>query len=257
METSKVMDITHPSNVQPSASSRPIIVSNRPMIAEDPMINQAALSAIAAEKPAGAPENTSSPEVASAPEVARQGKTIVPTTPAQEKSAPATSNDAESSPEPVTITIDANAQDTAEEQVSVSQAPEKKTDAEPAAPPSKEPVKPKDTEAKSKLEVASFDTPPPKMSEPSSFTALSDNSQLDEGDESSKQKTVEDKRQEELEELIAAGTYHVPIGQVAKRRGRIVFAVIVVVVLLLVVFDLALDAGLFTLAGVPHTDFLR
>src|ERR1700756_5035125 len=35
----KVMDVTQPGKSAPSASSRPIIVSNRPMLRQDPMMS--------------------------------------------------------------------------------------------------------------------------------------------------------------------------------------------------------------------------
>lgn len=41
-EAPKVFDITSPQKVQPSSSSRPVVITNRPMIARDPMMKAAA-----------------------------------------------------------------------------------------------------------------------------------------------------------------------------------------------------------------------
>jgi hypothetical protein len=250
----KVMDVTHPANVQPSTTSRPVIVTNRPMIPEDPMINQAAQSAIDIEKPAGAPKEEEAPDVTSAPEIsAREGKTIVPITTDTEvetSKAEEKGKDAEAETPHTTITIDTGLEEDGgeNEHLLAAEEPDKQTDA------LKEPVAPKATATKPVAEEAS--SKPEPANEDTSFTAIPEDGQLDEGDPESKEKTAEEKRQEELEEIIAAGTYRVPIGQVAKRRSRMVFTVIIIVLLLLALLDLALDMGLLTLSGVPHTNLL-
>jgi len=262
-EVAKVMDITHPSNVQPSTTSRPVLVTNRPMIAEDPMIAQAAQSAIDIEKPAGAPTEDTPPDVLSAPEVTRQGKTVTPVSVKVGEAEPAKPEEPsvppnQPQPQPVTITIDAGPEDAVEEQIAVAEPSEAQPEPSAEEELPKESVKPKEAETKPKTEpTPSFNLQTPKTIEKTTFAAMNDDSQLDEGDAETKEKTAEDKRQEELEAIVTAGTYHVPIGQVAKRRGRVLFLVVLIVVLLVVLFDLALDTGLFTVSGVPHTNFLR
>lgn len=242
-EPSKVMDVTHPSNVRPSTTSRPVIVSNRPMIPEDPMINQAALSAIDIEKPAGAPKDAAGVPLPSAPEVDRKGKTIIPAVATNEKNEPVAPNEDKSSvdtPTPAQSVANADVQEPSEE----NSAPK---DFVPALSPSEAidaPEKEQSTHASDRENRPSF-------------SGISGTTDLDEDEEESKTKSKEDKRQEELETLIAAGTYHVPIGQVAKRRGRIVMGIILIILLLVVAVDLSLDMGLFTVAGLPHTNFLH
>lgn len=77
----KVMDVTQPGKSAPSATSRPIIVSNRPMLRQDPMMVS--------------PDGMEKPEAPSAPPVSRVAKTI--------KVVPDTSSDA-TSVTPVTVT---------------------------------------------------------------------------------------------------------------------------------------------------------
>jgi len=204
------------------------------MIPEDPMINQAALSAIDIEKPAGAPKDAEGVPLASAPEVDRKGKTIMPETELNEQ-APAKPDE-----------NDATVSDMPPLHVNVA-APESQASSNisevPAAPlPSKD------------IETSEKSTP--DEADKHSFSTLSDDAEIVD-DEESKQKIKIDQRQEELEALISAGTYHVPIGQVAKRRGRIVFGIILIVLLLLVAVDLSLDMGLLSSNVLPHTNFLH
>lgn len=242
-EPSKVMDITHPSNIQPSTTSRPVIVSNRPMIPEDPMINQAALSAIDIEKPAGAPNDAAGVPLPSAPEVGRKGKTIVPTVEAGEKNVAVTADDGKNTADEIPLVPSTDSTD-------ASELPDEGATAKDSAPTF---LTPKDNEMSEK----SMPLPVSDKDSKSSFSNLSDTTELGQEDEESKAKSKDDKRQEELEELIAAGTYRVPIGQVAKRRGRVVFGIVLIVLLLFIAADLSLDMGLFTVAGVPHTNFLH
>lgn len=260
IEVSKVMDVTHPSNVQPSTTSRPVIVTNRPMIPEDPMINKAALSAIDIEKPAGASADQVVPVVASAPEVPHQGKTVSPISVEIKESTPKAAKEPAMTPEDSPRTNPGNGadiQNPAEEQSQTRHDPEGKSETQAASEPTDEQVLKNDAIKPKADAIPSFSAEPPKTEEKTSFAAINNETQLDEGDQESKDKTAEEKRQEELEALIAAGTYHVPIGQVAKRRGRLAFVTVLIIVVLVVAFNFALDMELFTISGVPHTNILR
>lgn len=64
-------------------------------------------------------------------------------------------------------------------------------------------------------------------------------------------------RQAELEELIAKGTYAVPINALKHRRHMVVFEIVLLLLVLAVAgLDVLLDMGTLSLPGVPHTNFL-
>lgn len=220
------------------------------------MINQAALSAIDIEKPAGAPKEGATSGIPSAPPVDRKGKTIVPISDGVENNAVGVS---ENQGEPVSITSVVDATPDAQDGDKATPTVAKEPAATEASSTPKQATKAKEADAKLKLNVPtpSFNAAPAKTSETSSLRAIGDESQMDEGNLEAKEKTAEEKRQEELEAMVAAGTYHVPIGQVTKRRSIVIFLVILVTVLLLVAADLALDMELVTISGLPHTNFLR
>lgn len=241
LSTSKVMDVTHPSQARPSTTSRPVIVSNRPMIPEDPMINQAAQSAIDREKPSGVPEISEAPKTPVLQ--VSKGKTIIP--PGQSESPQSIiTKPADDVPRDETV------QPVSSDQIS---KPAQTVDTSVIA---KEPTAPKEKEPREKPVALSFGAMPLKTEETIGFSSELKDGHVDEGNKEVKEKTREDERHEEIEEIIASGKYHVPIGEAAKRRGRKVLAIILVVLLLLVLADVVLDMDLLSIAGVPHTNFL-
>jgi len=242
----KVMDVTHPRNVQPDATSRPGIVPSRPMVVADPMIAQSAVDVLTksggAEKSAGDPteliEHT--PELV----IDRQAKAV--------------------SPEDEGLTTDA----TVEEQP-------KSVDPVLAGAPLVASV------AKPMLDVVAPAAPAIEITEPTVATAISQDGISDDNapmqssiadvanplarsqstfemtqsdeDDTTTEKTAEQKQAENIEKLIASRLYAVPIGRRAKRRARILLTTVFIVLLAILAADLMLDMGLIKLSGVPHT----
>lgn len=217
----RVMDVTHPRNVQPSTTSKPVIVSNRPMIAADPMIAGMPPKSTAedVELPAGAPEPTVPPEVVTQN---HESKTILPTEDllrAMEQPKPA--EKAEAQPEEVP-------------------AEEPATIAEPTPATPEAPAKTQDTPAKPD-EVPAIET--------------NDEETEEEDDDTPKPETAEQKRDHELETLIASGKYYVPINRSGKKRAMVALVIILCLIGLLAVADLLLDMGIVRVSGIPHTSF--
>lgn len=217
----RVMDVTHPRNVQPPTTSKPVIVSNRPMIAADPMI--AGMPAKPAkedvELPAGAPEPTVPPEAVTQN---HESKTILPT----------------------------------EDLLKAMEQPKpaEKAEVQPADVPAEEPAKtgePIPTAAEPPAKTQ--DTP----TQPEEVPAIeTDDEETEEEDEDTpKPETAEQKRERELETIIASGKYYVPINRSGKKRAMIVFVVILCLIGLLAVADLLLDMGIVRVSGIPHTSF--
>lgn len=69
----------------------------------------------------------------------------------------------------------------------------------------------------------------------------------------------EEARRQELEALIAAGTYAVPINAVQRKKSRMVILLLclLAVALAAVLFDVALDSHVISVPGVPHTHFFQ
>ncbi len=242
----RVMDITHPKDVRPTSTSKPVLITNRPMIAEDPMITQAAREAAekGAELPAGAPTAPVIPP--DEPTVNRQAKTVKPISVSHDDEAttkPAEPTaELEATPEPdAAITIEPPAKTTKEDEPAETTAiaEEAPTDAapEPATPDPKE-----------ELQVA--ETP-----SETAITGLDvDDADTDEDDET-RPETPEEKHTHDLEAHVAKGTYFVPINQVGKRRSRIIITIIIFVILGLLTLNLLLDMGILDIPGIPHTNY--
>ncbi len=216
----RVMDVTHPRNVQPPTTSKPVIVSNRPMIAADPMIAgmPAKPAAEDVELPAGAPEPTVPPEAVTQN---HESKTILPTEDLLK---------AMEQPKPV---------EKAEVQPAEVPADEPAKIAEPTPPETEPSVKPQDTPAKPE-EVPAIET---------------DDEAEEEDDDTPKPETAEQKRERELETIITSGKYYVPINRSGKKRAMVVLVIALCLIGLLAVADLLLDMGIVRVSGIPHTSF--
>lgn len=68
--------------------------------------------------------------------------------------------------------------------------------------------------------------------------------------------TVASDRELELEQLIAKGTYAVPIGQIKRRRMKLFFLALLLLLAIGIIFDLLLDLEILTIKDIPHTNFL-
>lgn len=228
----KVMDVTHPKNVQPGATSRPVIVASRPMIAADPMIAQSAADVLmktAPEKVADTEKVTleHKPELV----INREAKTI--------------------DPEPTVPAADAAANEQ-------SEAPGEVLTSAPLVDPViiKQTASPsatitESTETKSRVEP---ETPAPASSQPE-FIAAEPETDEQADEEVPTEKTAEQKQADDIEALIASRKYAVPIGKIAKRRARIALLIVSTILLVLIVLDLLLDMGILHASGIPHTTF--
>lgn len=245
----QVMDITHPKNVRPSTNSRPVLVTNRPMIAEDPMIAQAAREVVDKnyDQPAGAPSAPLIP--AGEPVVNRQAKTITPinashadevsANAAEPVSEPAGTTDGVAPVQLEEIDQKAATEDLVQEAEKLDSAD---FDASEKAPEPKV--------AKQAPELQIVETP----SEPPASDLVIDGEDT-ETDGNTHPDTPEEKQSHDLEALVAKGTYFVPINQVGKRRSRIMLTVIVFVLLALIALDILLDMGIINIPGLPHTTY--
>lgn len=210
----KFIDIKGPGQTVPSSTSRPIVVTNRPVLNNDPMMNPG--DETDADKPAD-------PAV-------RTAKTIKPLS-AQEVETE------HEKPEPETATAELTA---GPEPAEASAAAEAEATSEPPEPTAEAPVETfTETAVPSTRDAAA-------ESHASEAKAAAD-------------AEAEAARQAELESLISSGQYNVPINAVHRKRSRVIAVIVCVVVLLLAVAaaDAALDAGLITVDGIPHTNLLK
>lgn len=242
----KIMDVTHPRNTQPDTTSRPVIVTNRPMIAADPMIAQSAADVLTKS---GAEKSVSQAELMS-----RSPDLVI--------NREAESTNTSSSQ---TSSIKKDTQGTSADELT------KATDSLIGAPPvDRASVKtiPKpvvEATGQTQTTLSSNDAKPENLpsepdyrettSVPRSELAFTDADSEELVDEDLRPQTDEQKQQKAMEALIASGKYAVPIGRIAKRRARVVLLVISTILLILLAIDILLDMGIISLLGIPHTTF--
>ncbi len=225
------MDVSRPSQTPADSTSRPVIVSNRPLM-QDPMM-------------ATVLSGKSEPE---APMEAKDDATedAQPLTPHAEKII-----------KPIETEV-------AEQAEAAADLPEQTAEKAPAAA---ETAPEADAEAVA-TETEPEKTAEPKLDkkdEPEPQPAVPDTIETDEADGDDKQTNPEAvklseadrKRAAELEAIIASGKYAVPIDASGKRRTLIITIWLVVLTLLLAVVlaDALLDVGILNVQGIPHTHF--
>jgi hypothetical protein len=235
----KMTDVTKPGTTVPSPTSRPIVVANRSVMANDPMIAQPDVPATPADAPA----------------VHRSQKVVAPVSP--DLQMPATDTDA-SEPVPAAEpeAVPADAPTTAAGTGTLFEKPAPAETNAPAQP---------DTAVGGKGPSASGATEPgPKPAarpNPEASAADQDDVPTDATpDEITAQAAAaEEARRKELEQLIEAGAYAVPINAVQRKRSQafVVAMIILSIILALALLDAALDSGMLKLSfNVPHTHFL-
>lgn len=229
----KAMDIVHTAGSQPSATGRPVIVSNRSYIKVDPMLNAEGTSPIAGAQP------SADARVASSERGAEKGEITV-AVPQNESPSDDTSK-LDSAPLP------------SEESGASEEIPEKTTTA------STSDEKKYETTETERADDSDQDT----TSAPSAVrgTGTSDSEGLT-GDIPQSQTGANSDddtvvaREEEIERLIASRTYALPIDKTGRRRKTIVLWVLVLVLLIIVAVDVLADMGVISLPfGMPHTSF--
>ncbi len=231
----KVMDVAKPGKSAPATTSRPVIVTHRPMM-QDPMVNAAVP---AADPVPDATKPTEKPMV-------HGPKIIVPLSSADglkqtDENTPAEVFAPESTPAPETPVLPAEP-----ESKSPTMPPEK-------TPPAKElePISEPETETPGPPQPKpSTDTPKPAEEEEKSDDGDTDESGVvdafAEQAAAKKEKTQTDaetqKRQEALNKLIEEKKYFVPVGQVSHRRHTKWALLLLALLFLVAACTFAIDA---------------
>jgi hypothetical protein len=284
----KLFDVAKPGKSAPSSTSRPVIITNRPVL-KDPMVIKVDTGDDEAQKVeptvSGAevkhkidikPLHIDLSEVLTpgAPEVAKDDKPAEETS-AEEKpgkedapemdEAPAADDRRSDEPAEVSAAAEtaAKADEAPTEEKPETPAPESpKTSGEKViAPPVHDTPEPEETEDKPS-------DPAPEVTPPAEESPLGGDENepsLDNSDKpvlSEKEaKAAEEAKQkaEEQEKIIASGQYYLPINAVEKRRTRrnVILGTLFIVVLVAVAALAAWDAGIFNIPGYQApTNFL-
>lgn len=228
----KVMDTVHAGDTPPTPSARPVLVTNRPFMTVDPMLT-AEQSGKGEEKPSGEPVAKPSDGPSGAPRLTREGKNLAP----------------------VINQVDEAEQPAAED------TPVQETVQNETSEPEKLAVSPSEAEQTVhhtggiKITPPKHDTPEEPKDEPEEDETGADTA--DETEAENPEENPEAARNLELERHIAAGTYFVPIGQVKRRRQKVLLILLLLVSLGLITLDLLLDLGTLNLSGVPHTSLFK
>ena len=250
----KVIDVTQPGQSEPSASGRPIIVSNRPVLQKDPMV----VSDGPVERDV---EDTPSGDVPKANvdrTVNQEGVTIMPpTAPGLPKSAKKAETDStDDQAEPADTATDA-ATDTSEPKT--SETKEETREDESPETPAEETKEDKPKAPATEKELASkADDGEEKPASGSDDEQLSPNKVLDEA----AKKLEEEKaaKAAEHEKIIESKKYFLPINSVERRRNthRAILFLVLCIVFALIWLDLALDAGILKIGSLhPLTHFFN
>lgn len=227
----KIIDVAAPDQTSPDPSSRPVVVTNRPVLTNDPMM--------AASTDSGETAN-----LATAPVVSRQAKTITPSAEVGEATPAAASVEPD-------LPVDVTEAPTAEPETKISQPAAPAAEVTQTEPATVETDTPKDTLPPEPpvQEATPPSQPAPSYEQTASAKAADDERVLGEAEA----------RRQELERLIQFGKYAVPINAVQRKRSRVVIFLLCLLALVLAaaLFDLALDSNLISMPGVPHTHFFQ
>jgi hypothetical protein len=255
----KVIDVTEPGKSEPSATSRSIIVTNRPMLQQDPMV-------VAGEPSDRDTDNTPSgkaPKPESQLSSFQQGQEIKPPSdpgvppdsPKTEQTLPA---ETESKPTVTESTNQPPADETEEKPeaeipvaVTVKKADMKSTETADTAV-NKEPPKvaESETEPKDELPAAEPDSEKSTSETNTNDDQLAPNKVIDEA--AKKAQAEKAAKEAEQQKVIDSKKYFLPINTVQLRRNkfRAVLLFLIVVALAAVLFDISLDAGFLKINGV-------
>ncbi|HSX30548.1 MAG TPA: hypothetical protein VLE99_01395 [Candidatus Saccharimonadales bacterium] len=276
---SKIDDVKRPGKATPSASSRPIVVSNRPVLASDPMMvaTDATGSKESALQPMTRTAKTIQPldtalTAAAARKAAEQPLTPSDLASANDKSAGDTSTaikiiDNSGTDQPLVDTSAAVAETAPPETPELTAKPAAEPVAiieEPKAKPNPDATPPEPTTAQNaETTDPSETTPLPATTAPSAAIESSDQVKRDQEAELTAEQIAaaeaETARNQELEALVASRKYNAPINARQRKRSRLHVLLLCLLALALaaVLLDAALDAGLVSLpVSVPHTHFL-
>lgn len=259
----KVIDVTEPGKSEPSASARPIIVTNRPLLQKDPMV-------VGDEPDKGDTDNTpsgQSHEPKSELASYQEGNVIMPPsapglpkesvktaeTPSDTASK-STSSEAKA-PTPV------ETEDKSEIEVSDSVTDIKvdvKTPETAAVTTEKELPKEKPAEPEPKETTSVPEPDDAKSATETSDDQLAPNKVMDEAAKKAEEEKAA--KAAELEKLVESKKYFLPINAVQLRRNklRVLLLFIICIILAAALLDISLDAGVLKINGIqPLTHFFN
>jgi hypothetical protein len=225
-----IVDVAASADTQPDTSSRPLVVSDRPILKRDPMMAEAAADPLTptaaklAEQPSEAEQVTSE-----AMPIGHQGRMM-------------TSPDAvaiENVPEAAIVTGEKTIEP-------LGSKPSPATDQDDTAEPTSAVEDNGGTNSEETQDIAEQDALIPEASD------IQKAAKADAVDEAAL------KRQAELDKLVANKTYFVSLGSSKAKRSRaLAIWVILALVVLIVGFDVLLDAQVVKLSGIPHTHLIH
>jgi hypothetical protein len=186
------------------------------------------------EKPSGEPVAKPSDGPSGAPRLTREGKNLAPVI---------------------------NQVDEAAEQPAPEDTPAQETVQNETSEPEKLAVSPSEAEQTVhhtggiKITPPKHDTPEEPKDEPEEDETGADTA--DETEAENPEENPEAARNLELERHIAAGTYFVPIGQVKRRRRKVILLTVFILLGATLALDLLLDMEIIKLDSIPHTSFFK
>lgn len=235
----KVFDVAHPGKGTPSATSRPVIVTNRPIL-QDPMVSNSGESVPGAPKlsPAAVKvtikplSDTDEADKSEKPAKDEKDKTIAELAAEKsvEKLAEAAIKDKEKPERHETDTKEEEASSDDKDEASDEKSEEPESDSSAAAPENDDKDKP--AEAKTDAE----ELPVEDTKEAKETAELE----------------AEAKKLEAINALVESRQYVLPINAVERHRSKVVslFGLVLIVVLGLLLIDLMLDVGFIHIKGV-------
>jgi|GEM_PF-2190137 len=256
----KVFDVTRPGSSRPNTSSRPIIVTHRPMI-QDPMVTKDQRDDTSAATVKTAPELPSAQ-----PAEKPQPKPVVDAMQAESKKQEQQTEPPKTADEPVTVTVAAAG--TTIETTTAPMLPSDKTT------PTDESSSAAEADAASS-EVGASDADTSEDTVPSNdeattpeSTETSTTTPTDQTPPTSKEKASQDVdvllHEDDLETRVLHDlkdiTYDAlpPASAETAHMGHaIAICAIILLVVIVVCLDVLLDAGALTIPGLPHTHFIN
>ncbi len=247
----RVMDVVHPSiGRRPSPTSRPVILPDRAYMAVDPMLSGTDTSAERDTSPTSDKNDTV--ELSGAPELLKDAQTTV----GLPLSSPHIRQPEQTEPESLETDVETR-------NTSIVSEPAEAT--RPASSASSDPT---EARLKTSNRVESTSAPTETLEDTSDQESDDEatDSETDTGisaeplqaqQAQSPDEAALKAREDELERMISAGTYAVPINTVKRRQARLLLIVLGAVLALLIAVDLLADMQIITLPfGLPHTSFL-
>ena len=255
----KVIDVTEPGKSEPSATSRPIIVTNRPLLQQDPMV-------VVSDQSDGDSDNRPSGK-SQKPETLlssfQEGHEIVPPSvsglPEDSSKADETPPADDNSKTVVAVPSDQASTDKVEvkpeadvaQTVTVKKVEIKPIEAANTTAKEEPPKEPETgTEPKDSTPVAETDDEKSTSETATNDDQLAPNKVVDEAAKKAQEEKAA--KEAEQEKIIDSKKYFLPINTVQLRRNKLraVFLFLIVVVLALVLFDVSIDAGFLKINGV-------